>query len=689
MTDSIFFDEIGSLNKYPWGFWNDYKHRETAASVCHSRKEYGERFTTSYTLSLKNKEELEYFAEQFFDKPTHRPSGYWKKYENRENAAKQCNSISEFLQKFGRAYENTSKEELYDFSKRFFDERKYKPSGYWNSYENRLNAARQCHSLKEYREKFSTSYEHSLKIENELREFSNRFFTEIKKKKYNQWDIYENRMEAAKQCHSRMDYKDKFPSSYSKSLKFKGELDKFADMFFDKKNTFPKGYWNSYENRLNAAKQCKTQKEYLKKFPGGYDKSQSIKGEMRYFKEIIFENKFKEKGYWKIYENRETAASKCKSKSEYQQKYPVSYRYSKQNEAEFDDFVKRFFNNTFIDDESRIYLIYVYLDYKLMIGYCGLTRQSIGMRDCQHRKKEDRLYKLFVNTYKTTIPKPIVIENGLNRIEAQEKEDYYKQYYINQGFTMLNSGKTGVNIGSIGFTFKYNKERCLECAKCCKSVKEFRDTYLKEYRSALQHEWLDEYEWLEKDRSKKDVTYEECKELAKTCNNISEFGKKYPSEVITARKNKWLYDFFGRPVSWTYEVCYNEAKKYETRSDFYRNCPGAYIASQNRKWLDDFTWLKYKETKRRTFESLLEDVLKYNSLKELRETDGGAYTALQRSSAVRDFYDESGKVKDFVKSLFQNDEEYMLFKQMIDEKLEIYHQKQKEIDKKRKQKRKK
>lgn len=91
-----------------------------------------------------------------------------------------------------------------------------------------------------------------------MSEFSNRFFTEIKKKKYNQWDIYENRMEAAKQCHSRMDYKDKFPSSYFKSLKFKGELDKFADMFFDKKNTYPKGYWNSYENRLNAAKQCKT-----------------------------------------------------------------------------------------------------------------------------------------------------------------------------------------------------------------------------------------------------------------------------------------------------------------------------------------------------------------------------------------------------------------------------------------------
>ena len=96
MTDSIFFDEIGYLDKYPWGFWNDYKHRETAASVCHSRKEYGERFTTSYTLSLKNKEELEYFAKRFFDKPTCKPSGYGKNYKNRENAAKQCHSITEF-----------------------------------------------------------------------------------------------------------------------------------------------------------------------------------------------------------------------------------------------------------------------------------------------------------------------------------------------------------------------------------------------------------------------------------------------------------------------------------------------------------------------------------------------------------------------------------------------------------------
>lgn len=39
---------------------------------------------------------------------------------------------------------------------------------------------------------------------------------------------------------------------------------------------------------------------------------------MKYFKETIFENKFKESGYWKIYENREAAARECKSKSEYQ-----------------------------------------------------------------------------------------------------------------------------------------------------------------------------------------------------------------------------------------------------------------------------------------------------------------------------------------------------------------------------------
>ncbi len=496
------------------------------------------------------------------------------------------------------------------------------------------------------------------------------------------WNDYKHRELAAKQCHSKEDYRMKFPAAHCKTYKTNGEIDKFQDMFFNKKTTYPKGYWNSYENRLNAAKNCKTQKEYFEKYPGSYDKSARTQGEMQFFRDTIFEQIFMPHGYWDDFKNREKAASECHSKTEFAQKYPVAYRRSRENIEEFNSYIKRFFDKTFVDDDSKIYLIYVYLDYELMIGYCGLTRQSIGMRDCQHRAKDDRLYKLFVNRYKTIIPEPIVVEQGLNRIEAQEKEDYYKQYYSDQGFLMLNSAKTGANISSIGYTFKYNKEQCLKCAKCCKSIKEFRKTYPKEYYSALQHEWLDDYEWLEKEKFKKDITYEECKELAKTCNSISEFDKKYPSEVITARKNKWLYDFFGTPVSWTYEVCFNEAKKYKTRKDFKYNCKGAYVASINNKWIDDFTWLEYKEAKQRTFETFLEEVLKYNSLKDLRDNDYGTYEALSKRTLLEEFFDESGNIKEFINHLAKNDDDYISFKQTIDNKIQKFLQNWKQKRKK-------
>jgi hypothetical protein len=478
------------------------------------------------------------------------------------------------------------------------------------------------------------------------------------------WKDYNHRELAASICHSKEEYRKLFGGAHNRSNKIPGELDKFQDMFFDKKTTYPKFYWNSFEHRLDAAKQCKCQSEYLKKFPGAYDKSASIKGEMQYFRDNIFEENPTPKNYWKNYKNREEAASQCKSKSEYATKFPVAYRYSKKDIDEFNDFINRFFTDTFVDDESKIYLIYVYLDEDLMIGYCGLTRQTINARDGQHRRKQDQLYKLFINEYRTEIPKPIVIKENLNRIEAQEAEDYYLHYYEEQGYHMLNSGHTGVNVGSIGYTFKYNKKRCLECAKQCSSVKEFRQKYNKEYCSAVHNKWIENYTWLEPDKYKKDITYEECRELAKNCKNITEFEKKYPSEVITARKNNWLYDFFGEPVSWTYEVCYNEAKKYKTRNDFKKNNKNAYAASQRNNWLNDFTWLDYKPLNIRTFDILIKTVKNYFTRKQLYRNDYNTYDYMIKRKLFECFYDINGNIKESIKNTVIDFDEYNILKDM-------------------------
>ena len=501
------------------------------------------------------------------------------------------------------------------------------------------------------------------------------------------WNNYEHRKLAASICHSKEEYKKTFGGAYNHSRKISNEIENFYDMFFDKK-TYPRNYWKSYDHRLKAAKQCKSRAEYAKRFPGACDKTMEIKGEMDFFRENIFTDNPTPPNYWKSYEHRLEAAKQCKSKSEYATKFPVAYRYSKKDIDEFDDFTKRFFTDTFVDDESKIYLIYAYLDNELMLCYCGLTRQTLKARDGQHRRKQDKLYKLFVNEYQTNIPTPIVIKKDLNRIEAQEAEDYYIHYYEKQGYRILNSGHTGVNVGSIGYTFKYNKEQCLSCAKKCTSIKEFRQTYNKEYHSAVHNKWIEEYTWLEPDKYKKDVTYEECKELAKTCKNITEFEKKYPSEVITARKNKWLYDFFNEPVSWTYEVCYNEAKKFKTRTDFRKYCNGAYVASQNNGWLNDFTWLEYKEQRPRTFERFLEDVLKYPTRKEIYKKDSTLYDALFKRKLFECFYDDSGCLKEYIKNMSTNSEEYKKLKEEVERKNKIFLEKDKIKCKKGREKRK-
>lgn len=510
------------------------------------------------------------------------------------------------------------------------------------------------------------------------------FFNELgqlEKYPWGFWKDYNHRKLAASICHSKEEYRKLFGGAHNYSTKTPNELDNFQDMFFDKKETYPKFYWNSFEHRLEAAKQCKNQAEYLKKFPGAYDRSARECNEMQYFRDNIFEENPTPKNYWKNYNHREEAAKQCKSKSEYATKFPVAYRYSKKDIEEFNDFVKRFFTETFVDDESKIYLIYVYLDDNLMIGYCGLTRQTINARDGQHRRKQDQLYKLFVDNYQTDIPKPIVIKTGLNRIEAQEAEDYYLRYYKERGYYMLNTGHTGANVGSIGYTFKYNKKRCLECAKQCTSVKEFRQTYNKEYQSAVHNKWIEEYTWLEPEKFKKYVSYEECQKLALTCKTITEFDKKFPSECIVARKNNWLYDFFGEPISWTYEVCYKEAKKYKTRKDFKKNSKNAYAASQRNKWIDNFTWLDYKPLKHRTFDTLIEDIKKYETRKELYKNDFNTYDYMIKRKLFECFYDDNGNIKDSIKNIVINSEIYNTIKEIFNQKLKEFSEKRKNIKK--------
>lgn len=197
---------------------------------------------------------------------------------------------------------------------------------------------------------------------------------------------------------------------------------------------------------------------------------------------------------------------------------------------------------------SRIRLVYAYEDTENKYVYVGLTK-NLSKRHYQHchvmNGKKDRVFRYFENNNKT-IPKPIVLDENLTREESQEKEGYWADYYVNNGWTLINKAKTGLNVSSLGGKNLWNIEE----------------------------------------------RYEYCKKLASECKNRSDLWKKHPSVYCCCLCNKWLSDFFGeskrKPFNyWTIEKSTNVAKTCSGREDFFTKYPRAYDVLKEHGLLDE------------------------------------------------------------------------------------------------------
>ena len=138
-----------------------------------------------------------------------------------------------------------------------------------------------------------------------------------------------------------------------------------------------------------------------------------------------------------------------------------------------------------IDEDDRSYYIYIY-DFSSFGNkeiYVGLTCES----NKDARKSSHRVLRISKRTGKdlsSPVRKTAVkynidlnkheeekylnyIESGLNAVEAQKREDYYKNKYINEGYIVLNRGKTGIGSGSLGGAIKKwdTLEKCIEAVK--------------------------------------------------------------------------------------------------------------------------------------------------------------------------------------------------------------------------------
>jgi hypothetical protein len=177
--------------------------------------------------------------------------------------------------------------------------------------------------------------------------------------------------------------------------------------------------------------------------------------------------------------------------------------------------------------------------------------------------------------------------------DAIKMEEYFINFYKNNGWFILNKNKAGGIGCKISPKWDFNKVK--EEALKYKTRTEFKNNSSGAYYTAINNNWLNDvcshmiYKtklmnyWKNIDR---------CKEEALKYNKISEFQKKSRGAYVFAKKNGWLDEICSHMIKktkpayyWTFDKCKEVALECETKKDFIKLYSGAYDAILRNKWL--------------------------------------------------------------------------------------------------------
>ena len=125
-------------------------------------------------------------------------------------------------------------------------------------------------------------------------------------------------------------------------------------------------------------------------------------------------------------------------------------------------------------------------------------------------------------------------------MESQEREDFWKNDYIERGWATLNKAPTGVNVGSLGAGLKWTYEACKEEAKKYNSKYEMKTKCQPAYSSAVRNDWIDEFF---EDKKKKDGYWDNLENVlnaAKQCSGARDLIKRFGGAYNKAKKHNWL-----------------------------------------------------------------------------------------------------------------------------------------------------
>ena len=209
------------------------------------------------------------------------------------------------------------------------------------------------------------------------------------------------------------------------------------------------------------------------------------------------------------------------------------------------------------DKNDSVYKYYFKESNSFYIGRTLMYRQKI--RHNEHISDDkDTVYK-YAKENGFEIPQMKIIEENLTIEEGLEREDYWKNYYKERGYNILNVAKTGKGSGSIGAIAygKWSKENVFNEAKKYNTRSEFQKSCVSAYQVALRNGWLSEMSWFME-------------------------GKR-PNGYWNIKENILA-----------------EAKKYQTRSEFCKGCGSAYQTARVNGWLSEMSWFKHIKCTQKT-----------------------------------------------------------------------------------------
>lgn len=299
--------------------------------------------------------------------------------------------------------------------------------------------------------------------------------------------------------------------------------------------------------------------------------------------------------------------------------------------------------------KDKIDCVYVYVFEDAKTAYVGRTlirRQK--KRDKEHifNLETDNVAR-FAKKHHVPVPPMTILETDLTLEEGLDREDFWRRWYEDHGYTMLNRLATGVGKGSLGAIShgKWNRKTCCEEAKKYKSATEFLKANGSAYDAARRNGWLIDYTWFIKYWEPK-WDKETCYEKAKKYKTRSDFQRGSAGAYNKALRTGWIeeYDWMPsrqqKPLGYwdNYDNCFEEAKKYKNRRRFQRGSMAAYMKAWKHGWLDDYTW--FDEKQRHNYwnkETCFEEAKKYQSRAEFGRHAVRAYELALTNGWIDDY----------------------------------------------------